>query len=97
VSYPGSETVDTTHEQLNSADNPSIGNNSVSYGDDKIRRTQGGDEMNLLSDENKKRESSREKGTEFSIKPPTVELWKGLYQRHWPELLNNYNISLLGR
>ena len=34
---------------------------------------------------------------QFSIKPPSEELWKDLYKKHWPQLLSYYDISLLGR
>lgn len=34
---------------------------------------------------------------QFSIKPPSEELWKNLYKRHWPQLLSYYDINLLGR
>ena len=96
LSCPGSQLEDTSQDQPNSeksAENANIGNSSVKFEDSKVRFTQGGDDSGDLSGQ----KSARNRRTEFSIKPPSVELWKGLYQRHWPQLLNYYNISLLGR
>lgn len=100
LSYPGSKSLDTSSGQQNldkAAENANMANSSSKTEDSKIRFTQGVEESSNQSGWKSTRESTRKSRTEFSIKPPSVELWKGLYQRHWPQLLNYYNISLLGR
>lgn len=100
LSYPGSESLDTSENQKNSdkaAENANMANSSSKFEDSKIRFTQGVEDSSNQSRWKSARESARTKRSEFPIKPPSVELWKGLYQRHWPQLLNYYNISLLGR
>lgn len=101
LSYPGSESLDTSENPKNSdkanSENAHVANSSSKFDDSKIRYTQGVGDSSNQSGWKSARESVRKRRTEFSIKPPSVELWKGLYQRHWPQLLNYYNISLLGR
>lgn len=100
LSYPGLQSVETSQDQQSSeksSENVNIGNSSLKFEDSKMKSTQEGGEGSNLSGPKSARESTSKKRTEFSIKPPSVELWKGLYQRHWPQLLNYYNISLLGR
>lgn len=100
LSYPGLQSVDILEDQQSSeksSENVNVGNSSLKFEDSKTRSAQGGGESSNLSGPKSARESTSKKRAEFSIKPPSVELWKGLYQRHWPQLLNYYNISLLGR
>ena len=97
MSVPGSESVDKPQEKLKSGENSNSEKYSLNHEGSEMKLTQGGDRMNLRSDEKRETEPTRRKRTEFSFKAPSVELWKGLYRRHWPELLNYYNISLLGR
>ncbi|KAL9968180.1 hypothetical protein ACROYT_G026523 [Oculina patagonica] len=100
LSSPSSQPVETSQDQQiskKSSENVNIGNSSLKFEDSQIRFTQGGDQSSDLSGLKSTREFTSKKRTEFSIKPPSFELWKGLYQRHWPQLLNYYNISLLGR
>lgn len=100
LSYPRSESPDTLPDQQNSdkiAENANTANSSSTFGDSKIRFTQGVEESINQSGWTSARKSARKRRAEFPIKPPSAELWKGLYQRHWPQLLNYYNISLLGR
>ena len=100
LSYPRSESPDTLPGQQNSdkiAENANIANSSSKFEDSNIRVTQEAEESFNQSGWTSARKSARKRGTEFPIKPPSAELWKGLYQRHWPQLLNYYNISLLGR
>lgn len=94
LNYPGSESAGIRQDQAKSTENPNIDNSSLDHATRKIKLAQGGDGVNVESDENRKKEASTEAR---SSKPPYVELWKGLYQRHWPQLLDCYNISLLGR
>ncbi len=92
--------METSQDQQNSkksTENVNIGNSSLKFEDSQIRFTQGGDQSSDLSGLKSTREFTSKERTKFSIKPPSFELWKGLYQRHWPQLLNYYNISLLGR
>ena len=96
LSYPRSESPDTLPGQQNS-DKIAENENSSKFEDSEIRFTQGVEESINQSRWTSARKSARKMGKEFPIKPPSAELWKGLYQRHWPQLLNYYNISLLGR
>ena len=87
--------MDTSQDAQNSVksdENVNINNSSLNS-----EESMTGDENSDLLGWKGKRESTRKKRREFSSKLPSVELWKGLYQRHWPQLLNYYNISLLGR
>jgi len=98
--YPGSKSLDTSSGQQNldkAVENANMANSSSKIEDNKIRFTQGVEENSNQSGWKSTGEATRKSRTEFSIKTPSVELWKGLYQRHWPQLLNYYNISLLGR
>ena len=97
MSVPGSESVDKPQEKLKSSENSNSEKYNLNHEDSEMKLTQGGDRINLRSDEKRETELTRHKRTESSFKAPSVELWKGLYRRHWPELLNYYNISLLGR
>lgn len=94
LNYPGSESAGIRQDQAKSTENPNTDNLSLDHATRKIKLAQGGDGVNVESDESRKKEASTEAR---SFKPPYVELWKGLYQRHWPQLLDCYNISLLGR
>ena len=97
MSGPGSESVDKPQEKLKSSENSNSYKSSLNNEYSEMELTRRGDRMTLRSDEKREMGATRHKRTEFSFKAPSVELWKGLYQRHWPELLNYYNISLLGR
>ena len=66
----------------------------------QYRQTEGITGQRGRADEEKKshgHDDIKNKKVEFSIKPPSEELWKSLYKRHWPQLLSYYDIDLLGR
>lgn len=96
LSYPSSEPVGT-QEQRNLTEKLYDNNFGLDNEVDETRATEKTERTTFLSEEEMKKEELRKRRSEFSPKAPSVEIWKGLYQRHWPELLNYYNISLLGR
>lgn len=95
LSYPSTDPLPETPEGKSSLDK--LHNNNFGV-DNEPQMNQPKEKMTLSDEEMKKKESLWKITPELSSKaPPSVEMWKGLYQRHWPELLNYYNISLLGR
>lgn len=93
---PGSESVDTSRDaqtSVNSDKYININDSWLDYKESKTRFLEGVDESGNLSGW----KGNGKKRPGFSFKSPSVELWRGLYQRHWPQVLSYYNISLLGR
>lgn len=97
---PGLDSVDTSRDVQSSVNTDEFTNIKDSWFDHKESKTrfpEGMNESGNLLGWKGKRESTRKKRPGFSFKSPSVELWRGLYQRHWPQVLSYYNISLLGR
>lgn len=97
---PGLDSVDTFRDVQSSVNTDEFTNIKDSWFDHKESKTrfpEGMNESGNLLGWKGKRESTRKKRSGFSFKSPSVELWRGLYQRHWPQVLSYYNISLLGR
>lgn len=98
LSYPSTDPLPESPEGKSSLDKLHNNNFGVDNEPQRNQMNQPKEKMTLSDEEMKKKESLWKITPELSSKaPPSVEMWKGLYQRHWPELLNYYNISLLGR
>ncbi|XP_073236270.1 sterol regulatory element-binding protein cleavage-activating protein-like isoform X4 [Porites lutea] len=95
LSCPSSQSGETSKQWANletSVSHSTMDNSSFQYGDSKIKLPQEEIEMNT-----EPKEKATRRKREFLKKPTSVEFWNGLYQRYWPDVLNYYNISLLGR
>ena len=95
LSCPSSQSGETSKQWANletSVSHSTMDNSSFQYGDSKIKLQQEEIEMNA-----ELKEKATRRKREFLKKPTSVEFWNGLYQRYWPDVLNYYNISLLGR
>lgn len=98
LSYHSTDPTPETPERTTSPGKLRNNNFGVDNEPLKNQMNQPKEKMTFSDEEMKKKESLWKMTPEFSSKaPPSVEMWRGLYQRHWPELLNYYNISLLGR